>query len=41
VELRGEETEHVRMVEEIIAKLPPSPKVDAKDQDDTYFRMGY
>ncbi len=41
VELRDEEAEHVRMVEEIIAKLPPSSKVDAEDQDDTYFRMGY
>ena len=41
VELRNEEAEHVRMVEEILAKLPPSSKLDAEDQDDTYFRMGY
>ena len=41
VELRDEEAEHVRMVEDILAKLPQSSKVDAEDQDDTYFRMGY
>jgi len=40
-ELRDEEAEHVRMVEEIIAKLPPSAKVDLEDQDDTSMRMGY
>jgi rubrerythrin len=40
-ELREEEAEHVRMVEEIIAKLPASAKVDVEDQDDTSMRMGY
>jgi len=40
-ELRNEEAEHVRMVEEIIAKLPASSKVDVEDQDDTSMRMGY
>jgi rubrerythrin len=40
-ELRAEEAEHVRMVEGIMAKLPPSSKVDLEDEDDTYFRMGY
>jgi len=28
VELRDEETEHVRMIEEAIAKLPPSAKIE-------------
>lgn len=32
-ELRDEEVEHVRMVEEIIAKLPPSAAVDLEDED--------
>lgn len=40
-ELRQEEAEHVRMVEEIIAKLPPSAKDEAEDLDDSYLRMGY
>lgn len=40
-ELRDEEAEHVRMVEELMAKLPPSSKVDAEDEDDTQMRMGY
>ena len=40
-ELREEEAEHVRMVEEIIAKLPPSAKEEAEDLDDSYMRMGY
>jgi rubrerythrin len=40
-ELRDEEAEHVRMIEEIIAKLPPSSKVDIEDEDDTSMRMGY
>jgi rubrerythrin len=40
-ELRDEEAEHVRMIEEIIAKLPPSSKVDVEDEDDTSMRMGY
>jgi len=33
-ELREEEAEHVRMVEEIIAKLPPSARVDVEDEDE-------
>ena len=33
-ELRDEEAEHVRMIEEIIAKLPPSAKVDLEDEDE-------
>jgi rubrerythrin len=33
-ELRDEETEHVRMIEEIIAKLPPSTAIDLEDEDD-------
>jgi rubrerythrin len=33
-ELREEEAEHVRMVEEIIAKLPPSAADDFEDEDD-------
>jgi rubrerythrin len=33
-ELRDEEAEHVRMVEEIMAKLPPSAKVDLEDEDE-------
>jgi rubrerythrin len=32
-ELRDEEAEHVRMIEAIIAKLPPSAKVDLEDED--------
>jgi rubrerythrin len=40
-ELRDEEAEHVRMVEEIIAKLPPSAMVDVEDEDDTESRMGF
>jgi len=32
-ELRDEEAEHVRMVEEIIAKLPPEAAVELEDQD--------
>ena len=32
-ELRDEEAEHVRMIEEIMAKLPPSAKVDIEDED--------
>jgi rubrerythrin len=40
-ELREEEAEHVRMIEEIIARLPPSSRVDVEDQDDTSMRMGY
>lgn len=40
-ELRDEEAEHVRMVEEIIAKLPPSARQDLEDEDDLTSRMGY
>jgi rubrerythrin len=40
-ELRDEEAEHVRMIEEIIVKLPPSADVDLEDEDDTSMRMGY
>jgi rubrerythrin len=32
-ELRDEETEHVAMLEEIIAKLPPSAAIDLEDED--------
>jgi len=32
-ELRGEEAEHVKMLEEIIAKLPPSAAIDLEDED--------
>jgi rubrerythrin len=32
-ELRDEEAEHVRMLEEIIAKLPPSAALDLEDED--------
>jgi rubrerythrin len=37
-ELRGEEAEHVQMLEEIIAKLPPSAAEDLVDED-TYANM--
>jgi rubrerythrin len=40
-ELRDEEAEHVRMVEAIIAKLPPSATLGVEDLDDTSTRMGY
>jgi rubrerythrin len=33
-ELRDEEAEHVQMIEAIIAKLPPSAKVDFEDEDE-------
>ena len=33
-ELRDEEAEHVRMIKEIIAKLPPSAAIDLEDEDD-------
>ncbi len=33
-ELREEEAEHVAMLEEIIAKLPPSASIDLEDEDD-------
>jgi rubrerythrin len=32
-ELRDEEAEHVRMIEAIIAKLPPTARVDQEDED--------
>lgn len=32
-ELRDEEAEHVRMVKEIIAKLPPSAAIELEDED--------
>jgi erythrin-vacuolar iron transport family protein len=32
-ELRDEEAEHVRMLKEIIAKLPPSAAIDLEDED--------
>ena len=32
-ELRDEEAEHVRMLEEIMAKLPPSAALDLEDED--------
>jgi rubrerythrin len=40
-ELRAEEAEHVRMVEDIMAKLPASARLDLEDEDDTSMRMGY
>ena len=40
-ELREEEAGHVRMLEEIIAKLPPSARTEPEDLDDSYMRMGY
>lgn len=40
-QLRSEEAEHVRMIEEIIKDLPPEAKLDVEDQDDTSMRMGY
>jgi rubrerythrin len=40
-ELRDEEAEHVRMIEEIIKKLPPEARLDVEDEDDTSMRMGY
>ena len=32
-ELRDEEAEHVRMLEKIIAKLPPSAEIELEDED--------
>ena len=34
-ELRDEEAEHVRMVEEMIAKLPPAARMAPSDEDDS------
>lgn len=33
-ELRDEEAEHIRMVEEIMAKLPPSAAIELTDEDE-------
>ena len=33
LELRGEESEHIQMIEEIIAKLPPEAALDLEDVD--------
>jgi rubrerythrin len=33
-ELRDEEAEHVQMIEALIAKLPPSARVDLEYEDD-------
>jgi rubrerythrin len=33
-ELRDEEAEHVQMIEQIIAKLPPSAAAELEDEDD-------
>lgn len=33
-ELRAEEAEHVEMVEAMIAKLPPSARIDLEDEDE-------
>lgn len=40
-ELRGEEAEHVRMIEEIIKKLPPEARRELEEEDDTSSQMGY
>ena len=40
-ELREEESEHVQMVEALIAKLPPEAVADVEDEDDTSTRMGF
>jgi rubrerythrin len=34
-ELRDEEAEHIRMVEEVVAKLPPSAAIELTDDDET------
>jgi rubrerythrin len=34
-ELRDEEADHVRMVEEMIAKLPPSARMEPPEEDDS------
>jgi rubrerythrin len=36
-ELRDEEAEHVQMIEEIIAKLPPSARIDLENEDEGAF----
>ncbi|MBL0144029.1 MAG: ferritin family protein [Betaproteobacteria bacterium] len=33
-ELRTEEAEHVQMIQDIIAKLPPSARIDLEDEDE-------
>ena len=40
-ELRAEEAEHIRMIQEVIKKLPPEARLDVEDEDDTETRMGY
>jgi erythrin-vacuolar iron transport family protein len=40
-ELRDEEAEHVHMVEQIMAKLPPEAREDLEDEDDSLMRMGF
>jgi rubrerythrin len=39
-ELREEETEHVQMLEDIIAKLPPEAKIDLVDEDEDALPFG-
>jgi erythrin-vacuolar iron transport family protein len=34
-ELRDEEAEHIRMIEEVVAKLPPSAAIEVTDADET------
>lgn len=34
-ELRDEEAEHIRMIEEVVAKLPPSAAIELQDEDET------
>ncbi len=40
-ELRDEEAEHVRMIETLIAQLPPEARLDTEDLDDSSMRMGF
>lgn len=39
-ELREEETEHVQMLEDLIARLPPEAKLDLVDEDDDALPFG-
>ena len=34
-ELRDEEAEHIRMIEEVVSKLPPSAAIELQDEDET------
>jgi rubrerythrin len=34
-ELRDEEAEHIRMIEDVMAKLPPSAAIELQDEDET------